>query len=121
MNFSEILNLEPEKQSKVDGEKLLDPVSPDHYSNKNIQPINVIWDWGLNFDLGNVVKYISRHKDKGGDGDLEKALFYLLHDLVLKGIDVDETLAKVRSINGFINVDGDIDLPSSRMVMQTPV
>lgn len=85
----------------VDGEKLLDPVSPDHYSNKNIQPIKVIGDWGLNFDLGNVVKYIARHKDKGGDGDLEKALFYLLHDLVQKGIDVDEILAKVNGLKRY--------------------
>lgn len=31
----------------------------------------------MNFNLGNVVKYVLRHEDKGGLEDLKKAQFYL--------------------------------------------
>lgn len=41
------------------------PIQPNHYTRLNPQPKNVIRDWGLNFNLGSAVKYISRagHKD----------------------------------------------------------
>ena len=49
-----------------------------HYKVHSIEPINVIEDWGLNFNLGNVIKYIGRcdHKDNR-EADLSKALYYL--------------------------------------------
>jgi hypothetical protein len=50
---------------------------PPHYSRLSIEPIDVIEDWKLPFHLGNVVKYIARHQDKGGKKDLEKAKWYL--------------------------------------------
>lgn len=53
---------------------------PDHYGGKDnpYEAIRVIEAWGLNFHLGNVVKYISRAGKKGeGLEDLEKALWYL--------------------------------------------
>ena len=35
--------------------------APNHYcEGREYQPIDVISDWGLNFNLGNTVKYISR-------------------------------------------------------------
>ncbi len=52
-------------------------VAGDHYKSKAIQP----WDYIVSNDLGylegNVVKYVSRWKDKGGIDDLRKAQHYL--------------------------------------------
>lgn len=54
---------------------------PAHYAEgRTIEPIDVIIDWGLNFCLGNVVKYISRAGRKDGSTikeDLLKARKYL--------------------------------------------
>ena len=33
---------------------------PSHYTHGNIETIDVIEDWNLNFNLGNAIKYISR-------------------------------------------------------------
>ena len=50
----------------------------EHYKQHTIEAIDVIHDWNLGFELGNVIKYISRHKHKGNElADLEKALWYL--------------------------------------------
>ena len=52
-------------------------VAGTHYKNKTIQP----WDYIVGNDLGylegNIVKYVSRWKDKGGVDDLRKARHYL--------------------------------------------
>jgi hypothetical protein len=42
-----------------------------------VQPIEYIEANELGFCLGNVVKYITRHKQKGGLEDIEKAIHYL--------------------------------------------
>ena len=52
-------------------------ISGDHYKNKAIQPVEYIHANGMGFCEGNVVKYISRWKEKGGIQDLEKARHYL--------------------------------------------
>ena len=53
--------------------------NPSHYcEGRKYEPINVIKDWGLNFNLGNTVKYISRAGRKADMlEDLKKAKFYL--------------------------------------------
>jgi hypothetical protein len=48
-----------------------------HYKATKIQPIEVIWDWDLGFELGSTLKYIQRHKNKGGVEDIKKAIHYL--------------------------------------------
>jgi len=48
-----------------------------HYKNKGIQPIEYIMSNGLGFCEGNVVKYVSRWRDKNGLDDLLKAKHYL--------------------------------------------
>ncbi len=48
-----------------------------HYLNKRIQPWDAIHSWNLGFFSGNVVKYVARHKEKGGVEDLKKARHYL--------------------------------------------
>jgi len=49
---------------------------PDHYDTP-ISPIAYILANGLDFCEGNVVKYVSRWRAKGGVADLEKAIEYL--------------------------------------------
>lgn len=53
---------------------------PSHYNIGKYEVIDVIDDWGLDFELGNAVKYIARagHKDPSKTiEDLEKAVFYI--------------------------------------------
>jgi hypothetical protein len=60
------------------------PIKPDHYNKYRYKPIDVIDDWGLNFNLANCVKYVSRagKKDpKKHIEDLEKARFYLDYEI----------------------------------------
>ena len=52
-------------------------VGGDHYRKLGIQPIELIRDINANFFQGNVIKYITRYKDKNGIKDLEKAKHYL--------------------------------------------
>ena len=42
-----------------------------------IQPVEYIYKNGLGYMEGNVIKYVTRHADKGGAEDLRKAIHYL--------------------------------------------
>ena len=52
-------------------------VGGDHYRKNAIQPWDYITSNQLGYLEGNIVKYVSRWKDKGGRQDLEKAKNYL--------------------------------------------
>lgn len=52
-------------------------VGGDHYSKYAIQPTEYIIKNRLNFCEGNVVKYVTRWRDKGGVDDLRKAKHYI--------------------------------------------
>jgi hypothetical protein len=52
-------------------------VGGDHYKNIGIQPIEYIMANNLDFCEGNVVKYVSRWRQKNGLDDLLKAQHYL--------------------------------------------
>ncbi len=55
---------------------------PDHYKRGDIQPWDFIRDQGLNYHLGNVVKYVCRAGYKYDDiEDLEKAIHYLENEV----------------------------------------
>jgi hypothetical protein len=55
--------------------------TPNHYKQK-VQPIDLIEAFDLNFNLGNVVKYVSRAGRKGEAlEDLEKAFYYLKREM----------------------------------------
>jgi hypothetical protein len=56
---------------------LNEQVGGDHYKKLAIQPAEYIHANGLGFFEGNVVKYVSRWRDKGGIEDLRKAQHYL--------------------------------------------
>lgn len=51
-------------------------VGGDHYMGMKIQPVEYIVKNGLGFCEANVVKYLSRHKMKGGKEDVLKAIHY---------------------------------------------
>ena len=52
--------------------------NPPHYTFSKIQTIDAIEAWGLDFHLGNAIKYISRAQHKGRYlEDLEKAQWYV--------------------------------------------
>ena len=52
-------------------------VGGSHYKDKGIQPIIYIHANNLGFCEGNVVKYVTRWRDKNGIADLEKAKHYI--------------------------------------------
>lgn len=57
-------------------------INPEHYNRLNQQPKDVIRAWGLNFNLGSAVKYISRagHKDDIVQ-DLKKAQEFIQFEI----------------------------------------
>jgi len=52
-------------------------IAGNHYKAKAIQPWDYIASNDLGYFEGNIVKYVSRWKDKGGVEDLRKARHYL--------------------------------------------
>jgi hypothetical protein len=55
---------------------------PEHYQAHGLEVIEVIEGFNLNFSLGNAIKYILRADKKGNKKqDLEKAVWYLNHEL----------------------------------------
>ncbi len=65
-------------------------VQGQHYMKRTIEPINVIEEYSLNFNLGNTQKYLLRAEYKGTkQEDLKKAFNYLHRELF--GCWVDES------------------------------
>jgi hypothetical protein len=56
---------------------LMKQVGGSHYKDKAIQPIEYIHANKMGFCEGNVVKYITRWREKNGLADLEKAKHYI--------------------------------------------
>lgn len=57
---------------------------PKHYNSGNIEVIEAIEDWKLNYHRGNCVKYIARAGRKDPEKeieDLEKAKWYLAREI----------------------------------------
>lgn len=52
-------------------------VGGDHYKEKPIQPWDFIAANRIGYFEGNIIKYVSRWRDKGGVDDLHKARHYL--------------------------------------------
>lgn len=62
---------------------------PPHYNHGKFEVYDVIKDWGLNYNIGNVLKYIGRHRHKGKAlEDLKKAKWYLEQEI--KALEVEE-------------------------------
>ena len=54
----------------------MDKINPDYYK-KKIEVTDFIIEYDMNFLEGNIVKYVTRYKNKNGIEDLEKAKWYL--------------------------------------------
>lgn len=85
----------------------------EHYRKHTINPIDVIVDHGLCFNLGNVIKYILRHPYKDGRKDLMKAVWYLVHHITKNSDTADgvitmisEQAPKVQNYNTIAIVEG---------------
>ena len=76
-----LLPLTPEEEQELENmiatSALNKQVAGDHYKDKGIQPIIYIHANNLGFCEGNVVKYITRWREKNGIADLEKAKHYI--------------------------------------------
>ena len=57
-------------------------VGGNHYSKLAIQPVEYINKNKLSYLQGNVIKYVTRYKDKNGIEDLQKAKHYI--DLLIE-------------------------------------
>ena len=55
---------------------LASQVAGNHYAKLAIQPVEYILRNNLDYFAGNVIKYITRHKSKGGAEDIRKAIHY---------------------------------------------
>ena len=60
---------------------------PAHYTRGGIECWDVIEAWGLNYNLGCVLKYLSRagHKTPDAREDLQKAIAYLQREIERTG------------------------------------
>lgn len=57
----------------------------DHYKKLAIQPVQYIHANGIGYFEGNVIKYVSRWREKNGVQDLEKAKHYIELLIELEG------------------------------------
>jgi hypothetical protein len=73
----------------------------EHYRKSNIQPLDVIVDWDLDFCLGNIIKYIGRagkKKSASEQDDLQKALWYLVFEITKSTSIADNIVIAVSAI-----------------------
>lgn len=64
------------------GEKMDRVNKPNHYNIGDIEVIDFIDSWGLNFNLGNVIKYVIRCNYKENKiEDLQKAIYYIEREI----------------------------------------
>lgn len=74
----------PDAFAAVYGQKPVIPsqfevqVGGDHYAKRGIQPLEYILANKLDFCQGNVVKYVTRFRDKNGAEDLKKVIHYAM-------------------------------------------
>lgn len=63
-------------------------VAGGHYKDCAIQPVEYIHANNIDYLAGNVIKYITRHRKKGGRVDVEKAIHYcqLILELEYKAV-----------------------------------
>lgn len=83
-----------EKDTASGAAALMHQIGGLHYKKLSIQPVEFIHANGIGYFEGNVIKYVSRWRDKGGLEDLEKARHYL--DLLIE-FENDDRNAVLRS------------------------
>lgn len=60
----------------MDRKNLKDNINPSYYK-RSIQVTDFIIEYDMNFLEGNIIKYVTRYKEKNGLEDLIKAKWYL--------------------------------------------
>lgn len=81
-----------------------DSINPSHYhGDRKFEPIDVIEDWGLDYHLGNALKYIARNGRKPGEDPREgisKAIWYLerYQDKNSRPMDLTRTREQIKSM-----------------------
>ena len=60
----------------MDRENIKDNINPSYYK-RSIQVTDFIIEYDMNFLEGNIIKYVTRYKEKNGLEDLIKAKWYL--------------------------------------------
>lgn len=63
-------------------------IAGSHYKDKKIQPWDYIISNNIGYLEGNVIKYVSRYRDKNGIEDLNKAKHYL--DKLIESLNEDK-------------------------------
>jgi hypothetical protein len=103
-------------------------IGGDHYKTKAIQPWDYIASNGLGYFEGNIVKYVTRWRDKGGVADLEKAQHYLqkLLEVEMQAEQAKDgwtpeavkeaAFPKVEDADGWVKSDGVIPCDGERVV-----
>jgi Protein of unknwon function (DUF3310) len=74
--IDEVLSKQNHKPNKID-ETLYNSISPNHYTSFMIPPNDYITANSLEWEVGNVIKYVSRYHLKNGKEDLLKAIKYI--------------------------------------------
>ncbi len=80
--FSDLSKAQKDYIAAIGPDPLSVQVGGGHYKSMAIQPVEYITKNNLPYCEANVVKYISRWRDKGGKKDLEKAKHYI--DLLIQ-------------------------------------
>lgn len=84
-------------------------VGGNHYKGLKMQPAELIAELGLDFFSGNVLKYVSRYKNKGGVEDLRKAEHYVMLKMDLlpeeKSVREDELYAALATLGEYCIVN----------------
>jgi len=93
--------METKQQYYKEGKPTDDKTNPDHYKTGGIETIDIIeaklTEEGFEgFLSGNIIKYISRYKQKDHLQDLKKALWYLNRLIKVNG---DQAIAEERLKN----------------------
>lgn len=78
----------------MESKSLNEQVGGSHYMHYQMQPIELIVKAELSFIQGNIVKYITRYKEKNGKQDIEKCVHY-----AQLAIDLVDVGPEFRSIN----------------------
>lgn len=70
-----IINNYPHSKQKE--MKSLENKGEGHYKKGGVEPVEYILGNNMGYLEGNVIKYVTRHKEKGGASDIKKAIHYL--------------------------------------------
>ena len=79
------MQIDLENYQYDEGSALREQVGGNHYSKLAIQPVEYINANHLTYLQGNVIKYVTRYKDKNGVEDLEKAKHFINLLIELEG------------------------------------